>query len=245
MSNLATIDQPQAVANIVPINDSAALMTAVARAASDPTVDVDKMERLFAMHERMEARAAEQAFNAALAAAQSEMPLIGKDRHNTQTNTDYATLDAINAQIVPVYTRHGLALSFDTTDSPLADHVRVVCRVTHTGGHSQTYTHDNPLDLTGIGGKVNKTATHGRGSAITYARRYLTLLIFNLRTGYDDDGNSSGGFDSSDWINAIRDAADMEALTKLGEELKTAQIPAEPLKGIRRAWAARAKELKS
>lgn len=231
--------------NVVPIADNAALMQAVARAAADPMVDVEKMERLFAMHERMEARQAQQAFNSALAAAQREMPLIGKDRHNSQTNSDYATLDAINAQIVPIYTRHGLALSFDTTDSPLEGHVRVVCRVTHTGGHSQTYTHDNPLDLTGIGGKVNKTATHGRGSAITYARRYLTLLIFNLRTGYDDDGNGAGEYDSYDWMTAIADAADLETLNKLGAELKTAEIPASALKAIRRAWAARAKELKS
>ena len=45
--------------------------------------------------------------------------------------------------------------------------------------------------------------------------------------------------------DSLRDATDMDALTRLGEELKTAQIPAEPLKGIRRAWAARAKELKA
>lgn len=243
MSNLAKIDQMPA-ANVVAINDSAALMAAVARAASDPTVDVEKMERLFAMHERMEARQAQQAFAAALTAAQSEMPLIAKDRTNAQTSSDYATLDAINARIVPVYTRHGLSLSFDTGDSPLPEHVRVLCRVSHVGGHSQTYTHDNPLDLTGIGGKVNKTATHGRGSAITYARRYLTLLIFNLRTGYDDDGNAASGYDSGDWMTAIADADDLDALNALGEELKAAQIPPNALKGIRRAWASRAKELK-
>src|SRR5690606_25050529 len=116
------------------------------------------------------------------------------------------------ARIVPVYTSHGLALSFDTADSPLEGHVRVVCRVTHTGGHAQVYTHDNPLDLTGIGGKVNKTATHGRGSAITYARRYLTLLIFNLRTGQDDDGNATSASlpDQSvvsEWLEVIADCS--------------------------------------
>lgn len=230
---------------VVAINDNAALAQALMRAAADPAVDVEKMERLWAMHERMEDRRASQEFSEAMSEAQREMPLIGKDRHNTQTNSDYATLDAINAQIVPVYTRHGFSLTFDTCDSPLADHVRVVCRVKHRGGHTETYTHDNPMDMTGIGGKVNKTATHGRGSAITYARRYLTLLIFNLRTGYDDDGNASSGYDSSDWVTAIDDASDMDALNQVGEELKAASIPAEALKGIRRRWAARAKELRA
>ena len=231
--------------NVVPMADNAALMSAVARAASDPNVDVEKMERLFAMHERMEARAAQQAFNAALSAAQSEMPVMHKDRTNTQTNSDYATLDSINERIVPIYTKHGLALSFDTADSPLPDHVRVVCRVTHTSGHSQTYTHDNPLDMTGIGGKVNKTATHGRGSAITYARRYLTLLIFNLRTGHDDDGNASSGGDFSAWHDAIDAAVDMAGLQKLANELKTAGIPQHALRAIRARWSARAKEVQA
>ena len=231
-------------ANIVQINDNAALMAAVARAAADPQIDVEKMERLFAMHERMEARAAEQAFNGALASAQSEMPLIQKDRHNSQTSSDYATLDAINARIVPIYTRHGLALSFDTTDSPLADHVRVVCRVTHTSGHSQTYTHDNPLDMTGIGGKVNKTLTHGRGSAITYARRYLTMLIFNLRTGYDDDGNAVGqGSDITAWRDAIAGAVDRTELDALAKEVQAANLPQAALRNVRALWAAKAKEL--
>lgn len=241
---MSALQKTEQSAAIVPINENANLMAAVARAASDPSVDVDKMERLWAMYERAEARRAGQEFAEAMSHAQAEMPLVAKDRHNTQTNSDYATLDAINAAIVPIYTRHGLSLTFDTTDSPLADHVRVVCRVKHRGGHTETYTHDNPLDMTGIGGKVNKTATHGRGSAITYARRYLTLLIFNLRTGYDDDGNTSSGYDSSDWMTAIADASSMDDLNRVANELKAAQVPESAKKAIRARWAARAKELR-
>lgn len=244
MSALQKVES-QAGGQVVPIADTAALVSAIANAARDPNVDVEKMERLWAMHEKMQDRQAEQAFSEAMKAAQSEMPTIGKDRHNTQTNSDYATLDAINQRITPVYTRNGFSLTFDTSDSPIAEHVRVVCRVLHRDGHSKTYCYDTPMDATGIGGKVNKTPTHARGSAITYGRRYLTLMIFNLSTGYDDDGNAAGGFDSSDWLTAIADADSMEDLTKLADELKTAAIPAAALKGIRARWAARAKELKA
>lgn len=242
---MSALQKQEQTAEIVPINDTGSLMAAVARAASDPTVDVDKMERMWAMLERAEDRRAAQEFADAMARAQSEMPLIGKDRHNSQTNSDYATLDAINERIVPIYTRHGLSMTFDTAESPLADHVRVTCRVKHRGGHTETYTHDNPLDLTGIGGKVNKTATHGRGSAITYARRYLTMLIFNLRTGHDDDGNSSDGGDFSAWHDAIDAATDMAGLQSLANELKTAGIPQQALRAIRARWSARAKEVKA
>lgn len=243
MSNALQKSDPQTAA-IVPIKDNAALMTAIAQAATDPNVDVDKMERLFAMHERMEARQAEQAFSDAMKAAQAEMPTVVKDRHNSQTNSDYATLDAINKAITPIYTRHGFSLSYDTEDSPLADHVRVVCHVLHSGGHSRTYRYDQPMDSAGIGGKVNKTPTHARGSAITYGRRYLVLMIFNLSTGYDDDGNASSGFDSSDWLTAIADASSMDELNRLAGELKAAEIPDSARKAIRARWAAKSRELK-
>lgn len=240
----AIVKQDQSAA-VVPINDTGTLMQAVARAASDPTVDVDKMERMWAMLERAEDRKASQEFADAMAQAQSAMPLIGKDRHNSQTNSDYATLDAINERIVPIYTRHGLSLTFDTSESPLADHVRVTCRVKHRGGHTESYTHDNPLDMTGIGGKVNKTATHGRGSAITYARRYLTMLIFNLRTGHDDDGNASDSGDFGAWHDAIDAAVDMTGLNDLANQLKSAGLPQAALRAIRARWSARAKELQA
>jgi len=212
--------EPQPSAAIVPINDSAALMAAVARAAADPSVDVEKMERLFAMHERMEARQAQQAFADAMKAAQSEMPKIGKDRHNTQTKSDYATLDAINAEITPVYTRHGFSLSFDTADSPLAGHIRIVCHVLHSGGHEKAYTYDSPMDDKGIAGSVNKTPTHARGSAVTYGRRYLTLMIFNLSTGYDDDGNDADtDADHSAWPDAIEACVDQAGLKNVKAEM--------------------------
>ncbi len=242
MSALQKMDQPSG--QVVPLADTAALVSAIANAARDPNVDVEKMERLWAMHEKMQDRQAQQAFSVAMKAAQSEMPTIAKDRHNTQTNSDYATLDAINAAITPVYTRHGFSLTFGTADSPLEGHVRVVCKVMHAEGHSQSYEYDSPMDSAGIGGKVNKTPTHARGSAITYGRRYLTLMIFNLSTGYDDDGNASSGYDSSDWLTAIADASSMDELNALANELKTAQIPASALKGIRARWSARAKDLK-
>lgn len=196
---------------VIPISDNAALMGAIAQAARDPNVDVDKMERLFAMHQKMEERQAEQMFSDAMKAAQAQMPVVVKDRHNTQTSSDYATLDAINKAIRPIYTSNGFSLTYDTEDSPLEGHVRVVCRVLHSGGHSKAYHYDQPMDSAGIGGKVNKTPTHARGSAITYGRRYLALMIFNLSTGYDDDGNSADATidaDAAKWI------AKAEALTE-------------------------------
>lgn len=48
------------------------------------------------------------------------------------------------------------------------------------------------MDMVGIKGNANKTATHGFGSTISYGRRYLTLLVFNITlTNEDNDGNTA------------------------------------------------------
>ena len=46
--------------------------------------------------------------------------------------------------------------------------------------------------MTGIKGSVNKTAMHGHGSALTYARRYIMCLAFDIQVSDDDDGNAAG-----------------------------------------------------
>lgn len=177
----------------VMVSDSASLMSAIALAARDPTVDVTKMERLFAMHKEMQADQARRAYGEAMATCQAELPKIIKDRENKQTDSWYATLDAIVRQIAPVYTKHGFSLSFDTFKSDVEKCIGVSCTVMHAGGHEKVFHYDQPIDDSGIQGAVNKTQTHARGSAITYGRRYLTLMVFNLNTGFDDDGNAASG----------------------------------------------------
>lgn len=51
----------------------------VERIARDPSIDVDKLDRLLQMRERENARLSEQAFSAALATAQSEMTAVVAD----------------------------------------------------------------------------------------------------------------------------------------------------------------------
>ncbi len=143
--------------------------------------------------ERVLDRQAKQEFVHAMMSVQSQMAAITNDSYNEQTRSGYASLEAINKQLVPLYTKEGFSLSFGTEDSPLADHVRTVCDVMHIGGHSREYHNDMPLDMVGIKGNENKTKIHGTGSALKYGRRYLTSMIFNTSTcDRDDDGNAAG-----------------------------------------------------
>lgn len=167
------------------------MMRMVAAAMSDSAVDVGKLERLMDMRDREMARVGREEYMRAMTAAQSEMRNIRQDARNDQTSSNYAKLDGIIKAIRPIYTSHGLSLSFGTEDCPLDGHMRVVCNVMHTGGHCERMHMDIPIDIAGIKGNQNKTATHAHGSTMSYARRYLTLLIFNLATGDDDDGNAA------------------------------------------------------
>lgn len=174
------------------VSDAAALVQVIERAASNPNIDVEKMERLLAMQERIMAQNAKSAFNEAMRAAQAEMPKIKRNKDNQQTNSKYADLEQITDKAVPIYTKHGFSLSYGTDDCPLPGHARITCVCAHVQGFERTYQADVPLDMTGPKGNLNKTATHGFGSTMSYGRRYLIVLIFNIAlTNEDKDGNQS------------------------------------------------------
>ncbi len=163
------------------------------RMASDPNASVEKIERLMALWERGEAKRAEADFNAAMSSAQSEMEAVNADSYNPSTKSKYASYEAIDADIRPVYTKNGFGLSFSTGETQLADYVRVQCKVSHRGGHSERYHIDMPADGKGAKGGDVMTKTHAVGSAVSYGMRYLLKMIFNIAVGDgDDDGNRAG-----------------------------------------------------
>jgi ERF superfamily len=163
-----------------------AMLAVIERAASNKEIDVEKMERLFALQERMLAKQAEEKFNEAMKSVQAEVPRILRDAVNPATNSKYTRLESLLKIIVPIYTQHGFSLSFGTADCPVANHYRITAKVS-LGGHSEKYQCDIPADITGMKGNTNKTPTHGFGSTMSYGRRYLTLLIFNIALINEDD----------------------------------------------------------
>jgi hypothetical protein len=129
-----------------------AFLAMIERAARDPSIDIDKLDRLLLMRERENARVAEQAFNAALAEAQTEMQPVGADSNNPQTHSRYASYATLDRAVRPIYTRHGFGLSFNTADAPGPEQARIVCDVCHTGGHTRRYHVDMPVDGKGARG---------------------------------------------------------------------------------------------
>jgi hypothetical protein len=171
-------------------SESSALILMIERVAMNPEADMDKLERLLLMKERMFEQRAEQEFNAAMSEAQAEMGLISVDAKNPQTKSKYATYGKIDQAIRPIYTKHGFAVSFDTGSDAPAEYVRVMARVSHRSGFARTYHADMPADGKGAKGGDVMTKTHAAGAAMSYGMRYLLKMIFNVAIGEDDkDGN--------------------------------------------------------
>lgn len=175
---------------IVPVSESAAIFQIIERAARDHTVDIDKMKELMAMHKAMRSETSELEFDGAMASAQEEMDPVRADANNPQTKSKYASYAALDRAIRPIYTKHGFSVSFDTGDAP-ADHVRIVAKVAHRGGHRERPHIDMPADGKGAKGGDVMTKTHATGAAVQYGRRYLLGMIFNLAVSKDDDGNGA------------------------------------------------------
>lgn len=178
---------------LAPAASTATLLQVIQHAAANPAVDIDKMERLMAMHERMTTREAEAAWNDAMAACQKEVRQVAPDAYNGQTKSRYATYSALDAVLRPVYSRHGFAISYDTDASPVEECIRVMAIVMR-GGFSRTYKIDMPRDGKGAKGGDVMTKTHATGAGMQYGMRYLLKAIFNIAIGdLDNDGNAPKG----------------------------------------------------
>lgn len=174
-----------------PIEYGASLMEVIARAASDPSVDIDKMERLIAMQERLQSNQAKIDFTAAKVAMQPEIPAIDmrgriiiRDKNNPERitqETPFARFEDIHEAVMPVLTAHGFDLSFRNGLSPDGK-VRVTTILSHVGGHSEETYFDLPHDSSG-----SKNAVQAVGSSTSYAKRYGVLSILNIRVSGEDD----------------------------------------------------------
>lgn len=151
----------------------------------------DTLERLMALQERWEAGQAKKAHNEAMVEAQLEMRPVSADASNPQTKSRYASYHALDGAIRPIYSHQGFSISFDTAEGAPEGCIRVVCFLSHRGGHTQSFHIDMPADGKGAKGGDVMTKTHATGAAVTYGRRYLLGMVFNIAVGEDRDGNAS------------------------------------------------------
>jgi hypothetical protein len=214
MSAVQKLETPQQ--ELAPVNGATAIISMIERAARDPSVDIDKMERLLQMQERVLARDAKMAYDAALAQLQPELPIIGrrgkievrkKDASGERTgavqqSTGYALWEDINEGIRPKLAEHGFALSFRVGQA--ADgKITITGILSHSAGHREETTITLMHDSTG-----SKNSVQAVGSSVSYGKRYTASALLNITSrGEDDDGKAAGADKpiSADEATNIRD----------------------------------------
>lgn len=246
MNAVATTPQQAAGQQLAPVTDvtaPASMLAVIERVATDPNADIDKMERLLQMHERMLDREAASAYTAALATMQPRLPSIKergaiKDRSGNVQST-YALWEDINAAIKPVLQEFGFALSFRTSTGQ--GMVKVVGVLAHKGGHSEQTEIELPADTSG-----SKNGVQSVGSSVSYGKRYSAGALLNLTTHGEDDDGLLGGQKLDDkavnWIDVANELEHPEQYqAKRAELLKdyggAANLPTDVRNAFNRAKA--------
>lgn len=150
--------------------------------------DLSKLQQMMTMQEEWEKRQAATHFNENMALAQGEMTQISKDSSNPQTRSRYASLEALDEAIRPIYSKYGFSVSFnDETPDDRDGWLRLIAYVSN-GAETRKYTKWLPVGNVGLRGQAMMTPTHASIAAVTYGRRALHKMIWNLAE-VDTDGN--------------------------------------------------------
>lgn len=238
-ANVAVVEKAPSAQQLAPVDNVSPMFAMIERAARDPAVDIDKLERLMQMKVDADAKQARAEFDAAMADMQPQLPSIG-ERGNAAGRYTYALWEDINAAIKPVLMAHGFALTFRTD---FASGIKVTGVLSHRSGHREETSISLPADPSG-----GKNAVQAVASSVSYGKRYTAGALLNLTShGEDDDGKSAGGPDPlADWLQAIDACTDDKELAGRKREMVDAfggvdKVPAK----LRNACTTKAGRLKA
>lgn len=185
--------EPSALAVAKPMTPMEMLASAIERGMAPETVD-----KLMALAERFDKTNQRKAFDAAVAAAKAEIPVIAKNREG-HNNKRYADLAAIARVVDPILSKHGLGYRYRTTQD---DRIHVTCVLFHKDGHSEDNSLAGLPDASG-----SKNAIQAIGSTLTYLQRYTLTQALGLAASEDDDGKAaaSGETITDEQVDELRE----------------------------------------
>jgi ERF superfamily len=186
--------EAQKLTTIPPKQEGPPILHVFERALRDVSLPIERAREIYQLQREIEFDLAEREYMRVRSLVDQELEPVARDASNAQTKSRYATLPQVIQAIRPIYSKHGIVVEFDTADSPHGEAwIRVLAFVKHDAGYKHTFHVDMPADGKGAQGRDVMTRTHATMSAVTYGRRCLLLMIFNIAVGgEDDDGNAAG-----------------------------------------------------
>jgi hypothetical protein len=189
-----------------PSDNSAAVLALIERMALDPGADVGKLEHVVAMYERLRAKEAELAYNAAKGRILKKLAGINivktrtarceikntKPQQGTHDAFKYAPLEEIDKHLRPLLVEENMDLSY--SDQPQeGGGILIRGRLKHLpGGHYEDSFMPAPPDTSG-----GKSDVQAVGSTNSFLRRYIVCNIFNIVVIGDDDDGGGGTIDDA------------------------------------------------
>jgi hypothetical protein len=206
---LETEQREAPVERLVPVPPSDAPSTVLAlieRVALDRSDNVEKLERMMAMYERLKAKEAELAYNAAKGRILKKLAGInivknrsvlheidkGKLQKGVFEAFNYASLEEIDKHLRPLLAEEDMDLSYSAEPGE-GGNILIRGRLKHLpGGHHEDFFMPAPPDTTG-----GKSSVQAVGSTNSFLRRYVVCNIFNIVVVGDDDDGTGGTIDEA------------------------------------------------
>ena len=211
-----------------PANDNPNMLAVIARAAADPSVNVEKMQALLSMQKEIVAEEARMASIRAFIALQDDLPSIGRDgkieiikkgadgqrvagRDRVEQSTPYATFNNIMRILKPLLKKHGFGLHFET--QPIGERLLVRGVLAHNLGHVRMTEFPLPAETSG-----SKNNVQGWGSSMSYGKRYAVIALVNIISEAQEDRDTDGNPNKA----TLQDAkgggfVDVEPRAKIGK----------------------------
>lgn len=153
------------------------------RLAIEKDADIDKIEKLIVLKERYEAGEAKKSFVRSLSAFKADVPVVTKDKVNSQYSSKYVSLSNLVNTISPTLSHHGFSASWDIEQNGI---IKVTCKITHAQGHSESSSMSANADKSGAKNDVQQIK-----STITYLKSVTFESILGIASSdanLDDDG---------------------------------------------------------
>lgn len=187
MNQLATTEEKNTLPD-APSQKS--VMALIVKMASDPTVDVLKLEKLLEMQERIVDRQAKIDYANALRSVQNRVPRIAangeiKNREG-KTTSRYMKYEDIDKAVRDILFEEGFSIRNDRRN--VGDKMIVITTLTHVSGHSETVEMPLPYDQP----NALKSAIQAAVSTYSYGKRINLCSLLNIvEEGQDDEGQAA------------------------------------------------------
>lgn len=212
--------------------------------------DINTIERLFDLRQKVKAEKAQEAFDSALSAFQAECPVIPKKRtvrekpeKGGKVRYHFAAKEDMDKIIRPILGKYGLSYTtktfVDWEQQP--PRMKSICIARHVAGHREETPFEAPVDL-----DAYMTSQQKFASAASFCERYAAKHGLGLTfAGEDDDGQSAGGISPKDARKIVTQPQQRPSVQKKPDERPQIEPAAEgiptldekTIKGLKAAMA--------